>query len=80
MRLVALRTFHDGFTKGPTYFSHGQSVVIAIDGRYPIINPTTFVGGVIYDFKTYVHFLRNNTSNEAAVKFKAVWDGQWNTT
>jgi hypothetical protein len=72
--------FHDGFTKGPTLVSHGQSGVIAIVGRYLKINPATFVGGVIGDFESYVRMLRNDPSGKTAANFRAVWDNQWSAT
>lgn len=72
--------FHDGFTKGPTLVSHGQPGEMAIVDGYLIINPATFVGAVIRDFKSYVHMLREEPSGVAARKFSALWDDQWNAT
>lgn len=72
--------FHDGFTKGPTLVSHGQPDVIAIVDRYLIINPATFVGGVIADFKSYVSTLRTDPSGITARNFSALWDDQWMAT
>jgi hypothetical protein len=72
--------FHDGFTRGPTIVSHDSPDAISIAGNYLRINPARFVSGVIHDFKTYVQTLRAEPSGEAAAKFAAVWDHQWNET
>jgi hypothetical protein len=72
--------FHDGFTRDPTLLSHGQPGVVGIVGRYLIINPATFVGGVLRDFDAYVRLLRDKPSGTAAVNFRKLWDQQWDAT